>query len=186
MKVKQKIFILFMMMSLTSMGSITQKIILKKVKFEDVQVQFALKWLQGQYKDATGKHFNILYKKTSKDWSHKIVTLNLENIEFEDAIKAVCLKALLFFQYDNNILIITDRKPEYILKTQFYKVAAHFSGSAGRSNEEIKFFLKDMGITFGKKTKVNFLAGVGKLVMTNTAENHRKLKKAFIELGFLK
>jgi hypothetical protein len=163
------------------------KIVIPKVRFENRDLDFAADFLKriSRDLDADGVGINIIILvKKKKGEKEKLINLDADNITVAEFIKYVCDQLDLEYVVEKNAVLIGNDARLSKLETKFYILPSSMVGIvAGNGKADFTDFFKKLGIKFPPGAKMVHVKKVSRLVVTNTAEEHKKIRKIFSQIG---
>lgn len=160
------------------------KIVIPKVKFQDQSVTdtFAIITKMSREQDPDKKGVNIVVLGDAKNTQTKI-TLEADDLPVAAIIKYVCDQAKLEYRVDKYAIVIGNKGAAEQLATKFYLANAKMIGIVDEQFKgDFKVFLEAFGVKFPPGAKATIIRNMNRLVITNSLDEHEKLKKLIKQL----
>lgn len=160
------------------------KIVIPKVKFKDHSVADAVAFIikMSRQQDVDKKGINIVLLKDATASKAKI-NLDADNIPVAEIIKYICLQAKLSYKVEAFAVVLGKKGVAGQLDTKFYLANAKLIGIIDESYKgNMKTFLEQVGVRFPPGSKCTLVRSMNRLVITNSKEEHEKLKKLLKQL----
>lgn len=157
------------------------KIIIPKFK-QNADITTVLESLGSSVKkhDQEQKGLKIIYipfgDKPQKE-KGKVFNFDFENMPVGEIIRYLCLSANLKYKIENNAVIIADPKVAiHHLETKFYALSSNLIPNINsNTKKDFKSYFESLGVQFPAGTKVAYIESASRLVVTNTAAEHKKV-----------
>ncbi|MCM8525400.1 MAG: hypothetical protein NE327_02710 [Lentisphaeraceae bacterium] len=160
------------------------KIIIPKVKFADHSVADAFEFVvkMSREQDVDKKGINIVLLKDAKNSKVKI-NLDADNMPVAEIIKYLCLQAKLSYKVEAFAIVIGNKGVVGQMDTKFYLANAKLIGIIDESFKgDTKVFLEQVGVKFPPGSKCTLVRSMNRIVITNSKEQHEKLKTLLKQL----
>jgi general secretion pathway protein D len=164
-------------------------IVIPEVEFEELPLREAMDFVRRRSKDLDPKRqgINILLQLDASRPT-RLVTMSLENVSLEDLIRYVCMATGVSYRIDPVAVVVMERgRVPDLVETRFYSLASGTPFATGDEQDEEDFmaFFDSKGVTFPEGAHIGYHQRKNKLVVTNTAENLRKVERILTELGMV-
>lgn len=130
----------------------------------------------------------------------RLINLDADNMPVGELIKYICQQLSLRYKVEEHAIIIGDSADFQTLETNFYTISAGLleiietkstdggldgldAGEEASEGSKFQSYFSDMGISFPPGAKIKFVAGAMRLVVTNTPDNHERLKEVLRQIG---
>ncbi len=160
------------------------KIVIPKVKFQDQSVSdaFSIVTKMSREQDPDKKGVNIVVLGDAKNTETKI-NLDANDLPVAAVIKYICDQAKLEYRVDKYAVVIGNKGAARQLDTKFYLANAKLIGIVDEQFKgDLKVFLEAFGVKFPPGAKATIVRNMNRLVITNSKNEHDKLKKLIKQL----